>query len=275
MTTPWFEDQNEPYQDEAFDTFVPQALYRCISAEAKWDPHADLSDSFATLSDFEEQVTALCQQHTDIHDRFDALVDMFFMQWLFSVSSLKVPEYTLNSFSYMLSMRSGSETTLAILLCHLLNHADFDANVTINNSEINVHVAISDEEGYLLEPSSGQQSWYIIPENASEENGDEQEPLELIFDEEVYKLYLAQQKWAFITSNKFGHALSCVEMLMELIGDDPYERRDRGYLLNQLDCPKMARDDLQFFIDECPDDPAIEIIQHQLEELEDNHKTHH
>ncbi|CAM4119888.1 tetratricopeptide repeat protein [Pseudoalteromonas ostreae] len=275
MTTPWFEDQNEPYQDEAFDTFVPQALYRCISAEAKWDPQVDLSDSFATLSDFENQVTELCQQYPDIHDRFDALVDMFFTQWLFSVSSLKVPEYTLNSFSYMLSMRSGSETTLGILLCHLLNHAGFDANVTINNSEINVHVAISDEEGYLLEPSSGQQSWYIIPENASEENGDEQEPLELIFDEEVYKLYLAQQKWAFISSNKFGHALSCVEMLMELIGDDPYERRDRGYLLNQLDCPKMARDDLQFFIDECPDDPAIDIIQHQLEELEDNHKTHH
>ena len=90
-----------------------------------------------------------------------------------------------------------------------------------------------------------------------------------------FKLFLAQQKWSFISENKFGHALTCVEMLMELIGDDPYERRDRGYLLNQLDCPKMARDDLQFFVDECPDDPAIEIIQHQIEELEDNNKTHH
>jgi regulator of sirC expression with transglutaminase-like and TPR domain len=37
----------------------------------------------------------------------------------------------------------------------------------------------------------------------------------------------------------------------------------------------MARADLQFFIDECPDDPAIEIIQYQIEELEDNNKTHH
>ncbi|MEL0635138.1 transcriptional regulator, partial [Pseudoalteromonas carrageenovora] len=35
------------------------------------------------------------------------------------------------------------------------------------------------------------------------------------------------------------------------------------------------RDDLQFFGDECPDDPAIEIIQHLIEELEDNNKTHH
>lgn len=272
MTTPWFEDQNESYQDDAF---TPAPLYRCISAELKWDPQSSLSESFALISDFENQVSKVCERHHDQHACLDAIVDMFYTQWLFSVSSLKVPEYTLNSFSYTLAMRSGSPTSLGVLLCHLLQHAGFDASVSINQNEISVHVAISDEEGYILEPSSGQQSWYIIPENASEENGDEQEPLELVFDDEVYKLYLAQQKWAFITENKFGHALSCVDMLMEMIGDDPYERRDRGYLLNQLDCPKMARDDLQFFVDECPDDPAIEIIMHQIEEIEDNNKTHH
>ncbi|KKM82628.1 hypothetical protein LCGC14_1317700, partial [marine sediment metagenome] len=177
--------------------------------------------------------------------------------------------------SYTLSMRSGSPTTLAIILCHFLQQANCDANLSLTQGDVGVHVAISDEEGYIIEPSSGQQSWYIIPENADEDDGQEQEPLELIFDDEVYKLFLAQQKWSFISENKFGHALTCVEMLMELIGDDPYERRDRGYLLNQLGCPKMARDDLQFFVDECPDDPAIEIIQHQIEELEDNNKTHH
>ncbi|WP_394192231.1 tetratricopeptide repeat protein [Pseudoalteromonas atlantica] len=275
MTAPWFEDENETYQNEPYDEFAPDPLYRCISAEAKWDPQAKISESFATLSEFENLVMQVCQQQEDIHERLDTLLDMFYTQWMFSVSSLKVPEYTLNSFSYTLAMRSGSPTTLGILLCHLLCHANYDASVCISNSDVNVHIAISDEEGYVLEPSSGQQSWYIIPENASEENGDEQEPLELIFADDVYKLYLAQQKWAFISENKFGHALTCVELLMDLLGDDPYERRDRGYLLNQLDCPKMARDDLQFFIDECPDDPAIEIIQHQIEELEDNNKTHH
>ncbi len=172
-------------------------------------------------------------------------------------------------------MRSGTPTTLAILLCHFLQHAKLDASVSITQGEVGIHVAMSDEEGYLVDPSSGQQSWYIIPENIDEENPQEQEPLELIFEDEVYKLFLAQQKWSFISENKFGHALTCVDLLMEMLGDDPYERRDRGYLLNQLGCPKMARDDLQFFVDECPDDPAIEIILHQIEELEDNHKTHH
>ncbi|MBH0058271.1 tetratricopeptide repeat protein [Pseudoalteromonas sp. SWXJZ94C] len=275
MTTLGFDEHDESYIDDAYDEFTPPVIYRCIKAESKWDPQIDLTTSFETLTDFEQQIDALCLKASDEHECLDQLLDTFYSNWLFSASSLKVPEHKLNSLSYTLTMRSGSPTTLAILLCHFLQHAKLDASMSLNQGEIAVHVAISDEEGYVIEPSTGQQSWYIIPENADEDDGQEQEPLELIFNDEVYKLFLAQQKWSFISESKFGHALTCVEMLMELIGDDPYERRDRGYLLNQLDCPKMARDDLQFFVDECPDDPAIEIILHQIEELEDNNKTHH
>lgn len=275
MTTLRFDEHNDSYIDDAYDEFTPAAIYRCIKAESNWDPQLDLTAAFNFLADLEHQVNTLCSAVSDVHDRLDKLLDTFYSKWLFSASSLKVPEYKLNCLSYTLTMRSGSQTTLAILLCHLLQQAKLDASISLNQGEICVHVAISDEEGYIIDSFSGQQSWYIIPENADNNDGQEQEPLELIFDDEVYKLFLAQQKWSFISENKFGHALTCVEMLMELIGDDPYERRDRGYLLNQLDCPKMARDDLQFFVDECPDDPAIEIIQHQIEELEDNNKTHH
>ncbi|EWS97908.1 tetratricopeptide repeat protein [Pseudoalteromonas sp. SCSIO 43095] len=275
MTTLGFDEHDESYIEDAYDDFLPPAIYRCIKAEAKWDSQIDLTPSLEILTAFEQQIEAICQQMPDEHDRLDKLLDSFYSEWLFSASSLKVPEYKLNSISYTLSMRSGTPTTLAILLCHFLQHAKLDASVSITQGEVGIHVAMSDEEGYLVDPSSGQQSWYIIPENIDEENPQEQEPLELIFEDEVYKLFLAQQKWSFISENKFGHALTCVDLLMEILGDDPYERRDRGYLLNQLGCPKMARDDLQFFVDECPDDPAIEIILHQIEELEDNHKTHH
>ena len=49
MTTPWFEDQNESYQDEAFDAFSSKVLYRCIDAELKWDQQADLTACYDTL----------------------------------------------------------------------------------------------------------------------------------------------------------------------------------------------------------------------------------
>lgn len=275
MTSPWFEEQNESYQDDTYSFLSGSVIYACINAEQKWDAQIDLAPSYNILNEFESYVAKLCSECSDPHERVDQLLDCFYQQWLFSATSLKVPEHQLNSFSYTLTMRSGSPTTLAILLAHLLNLAELEAHVTLMQGDLQVHIALSDEEGYLIEPCSGQQSWYITPENASEENGDSQEPLELVFEEELLKLYLAQQKWSFISANKFGHALSCVDMLMDLLGDDPYERRDRGYLLNQLDCPKMAKDDLQYFVDECPDDPAIELIRHQIEEIEDNNNTHH
>ncbi|MFC3031742.1 tetratricopeptide repeat protein [Pseudoalteromonas fenneropenaei] len=266
MTESWFDEQ-----DDNID-YLPAPIYRCIQAELQWDAQAKVHQVCALLADLEHQVMQLIMDCEDEHQRLDRLLDKFFTDWLFSGTNQEVPEYQLNSLCYLLQMHSGSPTSLAILLVHLLEMAHLEANIAINQGDIMIHIAISEEEGYMLDPTNGQQSWYVVPENAPEEDS---EPLELVMGEELLKLFLAQQKWAFIGGEKFGHALGCVDMLMELLGDDPYERRDRGYLLNQLDCPKMAKADLQFFVDECPDDPTIELIQLQIAELPDHNNILH
>ncbi|CAM4101278.1 tetratricopeptide repeat protein [Pseudoalteromonas byunsanensis] len=269
MTDIWFEEQ-----DGSTDYIPQDPLFRCIKAERHWDAQAKLETSFCQLSELELLVDKICAQYSHQHERLDKLLDAFYTVWLFSGSDQNIPEYALNSVCYVLNMRSGSPTALAMILSYLLQRAEFDANLALSEGEVVIHVAISNDEGYLVDPSNGQQNWYIVPENETEADKNE-EPLELVMGDEVVKLYLAQQKWAFIAADKFSHALSCVELLMDLIGDDPYERRDRGYLLNQLNCPKMAKEDLQFFVDECPDDPTIEIIQHQIAELADHNNILH
>ncbi|CAH9049534.1 hypothetical protein PSECIP111951_03800 [Pseudoalteromonas holothuriae] len=269
MTDIWFEEQGG-----STEYILQDALLRCIKAELHWDAQAKLENSFCQLAEFELSVDRLCSQYSQQHQRLDKLLDAFYTDWLFSGSDQNIPEHLLNSVCYTLNMRSGSPTSLALVLSHLLKRAQFDANIALSQGEVMVHVAISNDEGYLVDPNSGQQTWYIIPENEQDKD-QEEEPTEIVTDDEAVKLYLAQQKWAFIAVDKFGHALSCVELLMDLIGDDPYERRDRGYLLNQLNCPKMAKADLQFFVDECPDDPTIEIIEHQISELADHNNILH
>lgn len=261
MTDIWFDDQ-----EASIDYLPKDILLRCISAEQKWDAQADLNSVYCLLAEYELLVDQLTHSIKDKHERMDTLLDAFFTKWLFSGSEKNEPEHLINSVCYVLKMRSGSSTALAIVLSHFLLRAGFDAQIALNQGEVVVHVAFSQDEGYIIEPTGGQQSWYIVPENIPEQ----EEPLELVAGEETIKLYLAQQKWAFIADDKFGHALSCVELLIDMLGDDPYERRDRGYLLNQINCPKMAKADLQFFVDECPDDPTIELIQHQIEELPDH-----
>jgi regulator of sirC expression with transglutaminase-like and TPR domain len=267
MTDLWFNEQ-----DGSTDYIPQEPLLRCIDAERHWDAQAKLETSYCQLAELELQVDEICAKNTNLHERLDVLLDAFYTLWLFSGSDQNVPEHILNSVCYTLNMRSGSPTSLALILTHILKRAGYDAQMALSQGEVMVNVAMSGCESYLIDPNSGQQTWFIQAENESEK---EEEPLELVIGDEAVKLYLAQQKWAFIAVDKFSHALSCVELLMDLIGDDPYERRDRGYLLNQLNCPKMAKEDLQFFVDECPDDPTIEIIQHQIAELADHNNILH
>ena len=55
---------------------------------------------------------------------------------------------------------------------------------------------------------------------------------------------------------------------MVITDSDPYEIRDRGYLLQNLKCDELAIKDFETFIEECPDDPSIEVLQSQIEEMD-------
>ena len=42
---------------------------------------------------------------------------------------------------------------------------------------------------------------------------------------------------------------------------DPLETRDRGFIYEQLDCPRFAADDFEYFIEQCPDDPVADVLK--------------
>ncbi|KXI30756.1 SirB1 family protein [Paraglaciecola hydrolytica] len=85
-------------------------------------------------------------------------------------------------------------------------------------------------------------------------------------EESVVRL-LHNLKAAYINAQDFHFALLAVELLVELCPNDPYERRDRGFLLHQLDCLQVAVADYQYFIRQCPQDPASELLAAQVKHL--------
>ena len=74
-------------------------------------------------------------------------------------------------------------------------------------------------------------------------------------------------KEAFIQLQQLPDALTCSALLLELSPDDPYERRDRGFLLHQLDCLSLAFKDYDFFIRQCPRDPVAELLKTQMQAM--------
>lgn len=81
--------------------------------------------------------------------------------------------------------------------------------------------------------------------------------------------WLAVLKGALVREERYTQALICSDMALSLVPNDPYERRDRGFIYQQLDCYQIARQDYEFFIKQCPDDPGAQVLKLQMNALND------
>lgn len=85
---------------------------------------------------------------------------------------------------------------------------------------------------------------------------------------EVLTRLLNVTKASFIHHQQFAQALICSQLLLVLKPECPFERRDRGFLYEQLDCNQLAADDFEFFIEQCPEDPVSDVLKAQVLALE-------
>lgn len=259
--------------DTEFEMAHLAPIHLCLKHEVQWSNEYDYDLCIQRLNELVELAKNTQVQGASVEDNVNHLLDAFYTQWAFSGTGNDIAPSKLNSIAYALSFHTGNPIPMAIIISYLFQQLDLSADVIFFEGEVAVQIEASRVEGFIIEPCSGQQRWYIQPENDPE--NELHSAFQLIDGEDLLKMFLGHQKWAFIGEKKYFAAFKCVEQLMALIGDDPYERRDRGYLLQQLNCDEMAKSDLEFFITECPDDPSIELVQHQLEELESSHNTLH
>jgi len=92
---------------------------------------------------------------------------------------------------------------------------------------------------------------------------------------EVLGRWLALMKAAWLREERYELALACSNVALSFVPDDPIEIRDRGYIYQQLDCEQLAAEDYQYFIDNCPDDPSVELLRLQVQLLNRRPTTIH
>lgn len=179
----------------------------------------------------------------------------------------------------VLARREGIPVSLGILLIHLCRRFGVDAEGINFPGHFLVRMW-SEEEGAVIDPFTGRQ----LPRHEVElllrgARGNlarlTPEHLKGTSDTEVLVRLLNVTKAAYINQHKFGKALACSELLLRLKPDCPFERRDRGFLYEQLDCGKLAADDFEFFIEHRPDDPIADVLKAQIAGLDLSPKTLH
>ncbi|EXI62522.1 hypothetical protein MHD_07775 [Mannheimia granulomatis] len=75
-------------------------------------------------------------------------------------------------------------------------------------------------------------------------------------------------KMALTREGKYEETLRLIEYRLAFSPEDPYEIRDRGMVLASMDCYQAALEDINYFIDQCPEDPSTELLKMEVQGLE-------
>jgi len=157
----------------------------------------------------------------------------------------------------------------AAVVLHVVNACELEAELVYVPEAIMVRIICDDVYSIIFDPISGesltgQQLDACLDELEADPSQRFLTPME---HKSVIVEYLTALKNSLINELYFDKALKCVDLLLAIRPNDPFERRDRGFLLHQLDCLKVAYDDYQFFVKECPKDPAAQLLKLQLDQI--------
>ncbi len=86
---------------------------------------------------------------------------------------------------------------------------------------------------------------------------------------EILARMLRNLKGIYHGRNDYARLLDVQNRLVVLLPDQPEERRDRGLVYAQLECPRAAAEDLTAYLDRVPEAPEADEIRRTLEVLKD------
>jgi regulator of sirC expression with transglutaminase-like and TPR domain len=208
---------------------------------------------------------------------FRRLIKYFYVDLAFSDNPKNYFSCQYSLLNTVLDYRTGIPVSLAIVFQSIAVHLGFDVKGVNFPGHFLLRYQVSPERILYVDPCNGKflnfadlESLYF---NILSEIDDERMPVEALqsasCDETIVRL-LHNLKAAYINEKRYQQALCTVELLVELCPEDPYERRDRGFLLHQLECTQVAIADYQYFIRQCPKDPASELLEAQVRQLNDS-----
>ncbi len=212
----------------------------------------------AEIEDIEDELT---QAETLINELFVNQLFLDKKHTLWPVSSHQIVPSLL--------YRIMSPALKCILLSHIINHCGFEANIVYVPEKLMVQLVCGEDYTIIFDPIVGDSlTWEDLSLRMSDsDHFINFQQVESLSDKEVLLKHFSSLKEALIRENEYRKALKCIDVILALKPDDPYLRRDRGFLLHQLDCFKVAYDDYRYFVEQCPQDPAAQLLKLQLENI--------
>lgn len=235
------------------------------------------TDSSALIDEIIADCKKQIEEIEDQLDQAEHLINALFVEHLF----LDKPHKRWPELSFKLSQGLESRLLFPVLKGALIKHiaaeCGFEADLVFVPEKIMVRLICNENYAIIFDPVNGESlNFYELDKRMEELEGDPEDfhlaPMEV---NTLVVEYLTGCKTELIALGEFKEALTCVDLLIALRPEDPFERRDRGFLLHQLDCFKVACDDYRFFVEQCPKDPAAQLLKIQLDNIKITNTVFH
>lgn len=221
-----------------------------------------------------EQAKLFLQESDSSVENFKRFIQFFYVELAFSGDEKNYFTSQYSLLDHVIDYRTGIPVSLAIVFQSMGKQLGFDVCGVNFPGHFLIKCRFSQNPDIYLDPLNGKQLsrqdleslYFSILHEIEDEKMPEEALQEATCDETILRL-LHNLKASYINEKCYSEALTAVELLVNLCPNDPYERRDRGFLLHQLDCTQVAIADYQYFIRKCPKDPATQLLQAQLQHL--------
>ncbi|RWR03457.1 hypothetical protein ED28_00275 [[Pantoea] beijingensis] len=232
------------------------------------------------LQSLVEEAREYVASEDNIDLRLEKLLELFYHQWGFGNAS---GIYNLSDTLWLdnvLRTRQGTAVSLGVILLHVAGELEIPLMPVIFPTQLILRADWLDGEMWLIDPFNGDtldehtlEVWLkgnISPTaELYDDDLDEAEPTTVI------RKMLDTLKAALMEEKRMEMALNVSHVLLQIDPDDPYEIRDRGLIYAQLECEHIALNDLIYFVEQCPEDPIIEMIKVQIHSIQHKRVTLH
>ncbi|TPH12536.1 SirB1 family protein [Litorilituus lipolyticus] len=216
-----------------------------------------------------KQCQAVIEEVESPLDRAEILLNELYFQHLFIDKFRRTYPVEAYCVAPAINSRLMSPVLKAVIVCEIINACGFETDIVFIPSKMMVRICCDEKYAIIFDATTGESlNWNELDLRLDELNGDPtQHELSSVESEAILVEHLTAFKNTLIKEQTFDKALRCVDVILALTPDDPLQRRDRGYLLHQLDCFNVAVDDYRYFVEQCPKDPAAKLLKLQLDKI--------
>ena len=264
--------------DEDFDAM--ELVEGALALNKAINPKTEVRWAELELNRLVEEAELVLAHEINEQQRFESLLRMFYHEWGFQGDRDSYFQSENGFVDKVLQKRKGIPVSLGAILLYIARKLGFPVVSVIFPTQFLLKIEWYNEKPLYLNPFNGEyvsehtlSAWLIGHKGPLATL--KSEHLETTDNPTVIGRWLALLKSALLREERYTLALKCTDLALTFVPDDPYEIRDRGFIYQQLDCHQIALTDYQFFIDQCPDDPAAELLKNQVTAMSETQVTLH